>query len=118
MQVGLQLETRCCCEVQAMSQIRLLCVVLACLLTETAAAPAGTRTSATYKRIRAYLDSIPAIDTHDHLWPFDRLPGYVETEHGRGMNLAGLWHNSYFRGIHGLTPWKPNMKFDAWWATA
>ena len=42
------------------------------------------------------LDAIPAIDTHDHLWPFDRLPGYVETEHGRGMNLASLWRNSYY----------------------
>lgn len=57
-----------------------------------------------YRRIKSHLDAVPAIDTHDHLWPFDRLPGYVQTEHGRGMNLAGLWHNSYFRWIHPLTP--------------
>jgi hypothetical protein len=37
---------------------------------------------------------VPAIDTHDHLWPFDRLPGYVETAEGKGMNLAGLWRNA------------------------
>jgi hypothetical protein len=64
------------------------------------------------------LDAVAAIDTHDHLWPFDRLPGYVETEHGRGMNLASLWQNSYYRWINPLTPWKPGQKFDDWWAKA
>lgn len=29
--------------------------------------------------------AVPAIDTHDHLPPFDKLPGYVETEQGKGM---------------------------------
>jgi predicted TIM-barrel fold metal-dependent hydrolase len=102
-----------------MSHHRLFFVLLACFLAAPVSAPAGgTRDTAAYKRMKAYLDSIPAIDTHDHLWPFDKLPGYVETEHGRGMNLAGLWRNSYFAGIHGLTPWQPNMKFDAWWAKA
>jgi len=54
-----------------------------------------TRDTATYRRLKTALDAIPAIDTHDHLFPFDRLPGYVETQRGRGMNLAGLWRNSY-----------------------
>jgi predicted TIM-barrel fold metal-dependent hydrolase len=72
----------------------------------------------TYRRIKAHLDSVPAIDTHDHLWPFDKLPGFVETDHGRGMNLAGLWRNSYFTWIHSLTPWQPGGKFDDWWAKA
>ncbi len=31
-----------------------------------------TKDTPTYKRIKGYLDSVPAIDTHDHLWPFDR----------------------------------------------
>jgi predicted TIM-barrel fold metal-dependent hydrolase len=66
----------------------------------------------------AHLRSIPAIDTHDHLWPFDKLPGFVETEHGKGMNLAGLWRNSYYSWIHPLSPWKPGGKFDDWWARA
>jgi predicted TIM-barrel fold metal-dependent hydrolase len=74
--------------------------------------------SVTYKRMKAYLDAVPAIDTHDHLWPFDKLPGYVETEHGRGMNLAGLWQNSYYRWTHPLTAWKAGGKFDDWWAKA
>jgi predicted TIM-barrel fold metal-dependent hydrolase len=71
-----------------------------------------------YDRIKSYLDSVPAIDTHDHLWPFDKLPGYVETDRGRGMNLAGLWRNSYYTWNHPLTPWKSGMKFDDWWAKA
>jgi predicted TIM-barrel fold metal-dependent hydrolase len=99
-----------------------LIVVLALLisvLTTFALAPAqGTRETTTYKRMKAALDAVPAIDTHDHLWPFDKLPGYVETEKGRGMNLASLWQNSYYRWVNPLTPWKPGMKFDDWWAKA
>src|SRR5262245_1163552 len=90
---------------------------LLCLLASSVSAQA-TRESPTYKRIKAQLDAVPAIDTHDHLWPFDKLPGYLETENGKGMNLASLWHNSYFRWIHPLTPWQPGMKFDDWWAKA
>jgi predicted TIM-barrel fold metal-dependent hydrolase len=91
------------------------------LLLSLTAAPAlaqGTRDTTTYRRIKAALDAVPAIDTHDHLWPFDRLPGYVETERGRGMNLASLWRNSYFAGVHPLTPWIPGGPSDAWWAKA
>ena len=54
----------------------------------------ATRDTTTYRRLKAALDAVPAIDTHDHLWPFEKLPGFVETEHGRGMNLAGLWQTS------------------------
>jgi predicted TIM-barrel fold metal-dependent hydrolase len=75
----------------------------------------GTRTTPTYQRIKASLDAVPAIDTHDHLWPFERLPGYVETERGRGMNLYALWRNSYFTWFNPLAPWRPGMKFDEWW---
>jgi hypothetical protein len=35
----------------------------------------GIGETPTYQRIRAAIDAIPAVDTHDHLWPFDRLPG-------------------------------------------
>ena len=78
----------------------------------------GTRQTTTYRRLKAALDAIPAIDTHDHLWPFERLSGYMETPHGRGMNLAGLWRNSYFPGVHRLTPWTPGTTFEAWWDRA
>ncbi|HZW34382.1 MAG TPA: amidohydrolase family protein [Isosphaeraceae bacterium] len=88
------------------------------LFATTIASAEGTRGTTTYHRIKAALDATPAIDTHDHLWPFDRLPALVETPRGKGVNLAGLWRNSYFPGVHRLTPWTPGMTFDAWWAQA
>ena len=33
----------------------------------------GTRSTETYKRIKAAVDAVPSVDTHDHLWPFERL---------------------------------------------
>jgi hypothetical protein len=88
------------------------------ILQPALAQPAPGRESATYRRFKAYLDSIAAIDTHDHLWPFEILPGYVETDRGHGMNLAGLWRNSYYTGFNPLTSWKPGGTFDDWWAKA
>ena len=101
-----------------MLRVRLF-AALACLVLLPVAVPAeAPKDSATYRRLKAHLDSVAAIDTHDHLWPFDKLPGYVETEHGRGMNLSSIWRNSYYTWAHPLTPWKPGMKFDDWWAAA
>jgi hypothetical protein len=82
-------------------------------------APAqSTRETATYRRIKAALDAVPAIDTHDHLGPFERLPGMVETERGKGMNLHSLWRSSYYTWTNPLTAWEPGMKFDDWWGRA
>jgi hypothetical protein len=78
----------------------------------------GTRDTTTYRRFKAALDAIPAIDTHDHLLPFDRLLARRETDRGKGVNLAGLWQNSYYTWNHRLEPWTPGMKFDAWWQKA
>jgi predicted TIM-barrel fold metal-dependent hydrolase len=69
-----------------------------------------------YQRMKTYLDSIPAIDTHSHLQPFDIVLPKVETARGFGANLAGLWHSSYYSWTDLLTPWKPRMSFDEWWA--
>jgi uncharacterized protein len=77
-----------------------------------------TRETALYKRIKTRLDAVPVIDTHDHLWPFDRLPAYVETEHGKTMTLYGVWAAGYYRWINPLTPWTPGGKFADWWAKA
>ena len=91
-----------------------LCCLVSSLFTPGFAGAQATRDTATYRRIKAHLDSVPAIDTHDHLWPFERLPGYVETDRGRGMNIAALWRNSYFTGFNRVTPWKPGGTFDEW----
>lgn len=79
---------------------------------------AGTRQTETYRQIKELLDRVPAIDTHDHLQPFERLPGFNETKQGKGMNLAGLWRNSYYTWYNPLTPWQKGMEFDEWWSKA
>src|SRR5437764_722164 len=62
--------------------------------------------------------AVPAIDTHDHLWPFERLPGLMETDRGRGMTLFGLWQSSYYLQVGALTARQPGEAFDPWWARA
>lgn len=78
----------------------------------------GTRQTETYQRIKLKLDAVPAIDTHDHLWPFEKLPGLRETSRGKGMNLSSIWGNSYWTQVGRLTPWQPKMEFDDWWKDA
>ena len=74
--------------------------------------------SSSYARIKHELDAVAIIDTHDHLWPFELLPGFAETDQGWGMNLAGLWRNSYFTWTNQLTPYGPKQPFAEWWAQA
>jgi hypothetical protein len=82
------------------------------------AGDSDARSSPSYLRFKHQLDAVAAIDTHDHLFPFDRLPSINETKQGRGVNLAGLWQNSYYRRFNPLTPWKAGMEFDDWWKVA
>jgi uncharacterized protein len=84
------------------------------------ACQAGTRETGTYRRFKTALDAVPAIDTHEHLRPFDKLAYRVKTEGGRGtsMNLWSVWESSYYPWIHTLTPWKEGQPFDDWWAVA
>jgi hypothetical protein len=77
-------------------QSSVVCCLALALLDPGAQSFAATRETPTGKRVKAYLDAVPAIDTHDHLRPFESLPGYVETDRGRGMNLSSLWRNSYY----------------------
>lgn len=98
---------------------RHILTVLSLLLSCSAVAQAlDTKQTATYKRLKAQLDAIPAIDTHDHLWPFETLPGYVETERGHGMNLSSIWRNSYYTWFNPITKWHSGGKFDDWWRKA
>lgn len=81
-------------------------------------APVHSRPAEPFLRMKSKLDAVPAIDTHDHLWPFDQLPGYVETDRGRGMNLSSIWRNSYYTWFNPLAPWKPGGTFEEWWPRA
>lgn len=72
----------------------------------------------TFRRIRAHLQSVAAIDTHDHLKPFPLLPGTVHTDAGVGMTLFSLWNNSYFSWTQPVTPWPESGRFEDWWPKA
>jgi len=72
----------------------------------------------TYRRIRSAIDAIPAIDTHDHLRPFEQIAERNETDRGRGMTLHSIWRGSYYPGINPLTSWRDGESFDTWWSRA
>lgn len=92
------------------------CVAIGTLTTSVAAQ--GTRTTDTYRRIKTELNAVPAIDTHDHLFPFDRLPAREKTPDGEQVNLCSIWRNSYLPQLARITPWKPEGTFADWWAEA
>lgn len=71
-----------------------------------------------YQRIRRAIDAVPAIDTHDHLRPFDQIAERDNTERGRGMTLHSIWRGSYYTWTNPLTGWRDGEKFDDWWARA
>ncbi|MBM3728244.1 MAG: hypothetical protein FJW40_22810 [Acidobacteria bacterium] len=87
------------------------------LLLVTGTAIHSQQTS-TYARIKARLDAIPAIDTHEHIQPFSELPGRVQTASGLGVNLFSVWKQSYYSAVHRLTPWTDGQDFDQWWSAA
>lgn len=47
-------------------------------------------------RIKAHLHSAASIDVHDHLRRLEKLWGRVQTVHGIGMSLYGIWFTSYY----------------------
>jgi hypothetical protein len=75
--------------------------------------------TASYPTIKAFLDKVPAIDTHDHLWEWEELPGWREAEDGtKVMNLASIWQNSYLSWFNAVPGWRPREKFADWWQRA
>ena len=103
------------------NSLSLIVGLVACLpLVSHAQSPLPRDTKATqlYARIKAALDAVPAIDTHDHLRSFDELPDRVDTTMGRGMNLYSVWAHSYVKRTTRLTPWPSDGSFDTWWNEA
>ena len=74
--------------------------------------------TALYRRVKAQLDAVPAIDTHDHLMPFEQIRGRVQTERGFGMSLYSLWQSSYYTWFNPLTAWPESGRFEDWWPKA
>jgi predicted TIM-barrel fold metal-dependent hydrolase len=88
-----------------------------CVFTGPVAAD-DVKTTDVYKRVKASIDAVSAIDTHNHLMPFDKIPNRDRTDRGEGMTLRGIWAGSYFTWIHPLQPWPENGSFDTWWSKA
>ena len=83
--------------------------------------PAGAddiKKSPLYARLKKGIDAVPAIDTHDHLRPFDQLPNLDETDRGRGMTLHSIFRGGYYPGINRLSPWPAGKSCDEWWTVA
>lgn len=76
------------------------------------------KTTRTYTRIKASIDAVPAIDTHEHLRAFDRLPTRSKTPDGMAMTLHSIWSGSYYPWINPLTSWPADGEFDTWWKKA
>ena len=90
---------------------------LGCILLWTFSVVADdVKKTETYQRIRAAVDAVPAIDTHDHLRPFDQIAERDVTDVGRGMTLHSIWQGSYYPWTNPLTEWRDGEAFDAWWA--
>ncbi|MSU61309.1 MAG: hypothetical protein EXS31_02770 [Pedosphaera sp.] len=98
---------------KTLSTVLGLCFSLIC-----AAQSIDAKKTDTFRRIKTHLDSVPAIDTHDHLKPFPILQGSVRTAQGVGMNLYSLWQSSYYTWINPLTTWPESGQFEDWWPKA
>jgi predicted TIM-barrel fold metal-dependent hydrolase len=101
--------------------IRDASLLLVLLAVHVAAAPTcgeDIKQTELYGRIKASIDAVRAIDTHEHLRSFDELPGRVQTPEGMGMTLHSLWAGSYYGWTNPLTPWPADGKFETWWSRA
>src|SRR5688500_10012902 len=93
-------------------------VLLGFLPTAAMAAEETAIPSASYRQIKEFLNRVPAIDTHDHLWRFEELPGLREGADGSMViNLASIWQSSYL-GPFGVPGWKAREPFQDWWQRA
>ena len=96
--------------------IAIACTVLFMPTTEFFAQDVGK--TDLYQRIKRNLDAVRAIDTHDHLRAFRKMPDRVDTLNGRGMNLYSIWAHSYLTRTTKITPWPADRSFDTWWQQA
>ncbi len=93
-----------------------IAVVILIFVGSTSVRADDVKTTDLYARIKASIDSVRAIDTHDHLRAFNEIPCRVKTPQGTGMTLYSLWAGSYYGWVHPLTPWPESGDFDAWWS--
>lgn len=75
------------------------------------------KTTETYQRIKASIDDVWAIDTHDHLRPFELLPRDPSPD-GPKVTLRCQWAGSYFSWTSRVEPWPDDLVFETWWKRA
>ena len=94
-----------------------LVILQICVLFSTVSAD-DVKTTDVYARIKTGIDAVSAINTHDHLMPFEKIGNRDKTDRGEGMTLRSIWAGSYFPWIHSLEPWPKDGSFDKWWSKA
>jgi predicted TIM-barrel fold metal-dependent hydrolase len=97
--------------------IKCVLVLQFCVLVSPVPAD-DVKTTAVYDRIKAAIDAVSAVNTHDHLMPFEQIRHRDKTDRGLGMTLRSIWAGSYFPWIHSLEPWPEDGSFDTWWSKA
>ena len=93
-------------------------LIVLCAFASADAAEIDSKQSDVYKRLKTYIDSVPAIDSHDHLRRFEDIPHRVRTPDGEGLTLYSIWAGSYYVWNHPLTDWPKSGKFTDWWSNA
>ncbi len=84
------------------------------LLAVAASHAEDVRKAEVYARLKADVDAVSSINTHDHLRPFDQIPRAPEADQA----LRQLWATSYFPWSHRLAAWPKGGSFDDWWKAA
>jgi len=97
---------------------RFLTIICAVAFVSGYARAADIKATPLYARIKASIDAVPAIDTHDHLRPFDQIAERDVTDRGRGVTLRSIFVGSYFPQVKAVTPWPDGKPFDEWWSAA
>ena len=97
--------------------IKCVLVLQFCVLVSNVPAD-DVKTTAVYDRIKTAIDAVSAVNTHDHLMPFEKIRHRDKTHRGEGMTLRSIWAGSYFTWIHSLEPWPEDGSFDTWWSKA
>ena len=98
--------------VKAMFPALCLCVFVSMLHAD------DVKKTEAFGRVKATIDAVSAINTHDHLMPFEQIRNRDQTPQGEGMTLRGIWKGSYYPWIHPLNPWPKDGSFDTWWSKA
>ncbi len=84
------------------------------------ASPPGAedvKSSEAYARIKAQIDQVRVIDTHDHLRP-EAMEPRDETSDGKRVTLRGVLSNSYLNWVQPIAAWPAGQPFEKWWEVA